>query len=190
MEVAAYLRGARASTRKVQLLRQMLVGLPVREAEAQLLFAKGKAPRLLRGVLRSAVANAKHNFELDDHSLVVADVVVSEGTRLKRYRPVSRGTAHPYQRRTSHITVIVRDTRAQATGQAGRKKKADIETLSARELARHTAPQQHVEEKQPAGEAEAVDAKTRVDKELEAYQKMKIQQRGGDRKKTYRRKSI
>ena len=47
-----------------------------------------------------------------------------------------------------------------------------------------------MEEKQPAGEAEAVDAKTRVDKELEAYQKMKIQQRGGDRKKTYRRKSI
>lgn len=187
MNVAAHLYGAHVSAQKVRLLRQMLIGLPVKEARAQLMFAKGKSAQLLQGVLGSAVANAKHNHSLEEHLLVVADVAAQEGTRLKRHRAASRGMAHPYQRRSAHITVVVRDVGATST-QSGSKKKTAITTLSVEELTKHTKLEQRVTEK--SVDNETISDEKHVGKELEAYQKIKARQRGGDRKKAFRRKSV
>ena len=60
-------------------------------------------------MLRSAVANAEHNFALDSDDLVVAEAYADEGPTLKRYRPRARGRATRIRKRTSHITIVVSD---------------------------------------------------------------------------------
>ena len=58
-------------------------------------------------VLKSAVANAENNFDLDRASLVVSEAFANEGPTLKRFRPRAKGSASPINKRTSHITVVV-----------------------------------------------------------------------------------
>jgi large subunit ribosomal protein L22 len=58
-------------------------------------------------VLKSAVANAENNFDLDRESLVVSEAFANEGPTLKRFRPRAKGSASPINKRTSHITVVV-----------------------------------------------------------------------------------
>lgn len=191
MEVRAYLRDARMSSQKVRALRPLVLGLPVVDAQARLSFAAGKASDILYKVLRSAVANAKSNFELEEDKLIVGDVVVGDGIKFKRFRPVSRGMAHPYQRRTSHVTVVVREAQegtTSGTKRSRRKRAADIETLSVEELAASAAPTESVDTSS-APDTSASDV-PRGDKELDAHQIKKMHQGGGDRKKTHRRKSI
>ena len=60
-------------------------------------------------VLRSAVANAEHNFALDADELIVAEAFADEGPTLKRFRPRARGRATRIRKRTSHITIVVAD---------------------------------------------------------------------------------
>lgn len=107
MNVKAHHYNARMSPRKLRLLRPVVVGLPVKQAQAQLAYLPGKAPYLINRVLRSAVANAKHNHDLAEDSLRVGELIVGEATTLKRYRPVSKGQAHPIKKYTAHLTVVV-----------------------------------------------------------------------------------
>jgi len=58
-------------------------------------------------VLKSAVANAEHNYGLDVDKLVVVRASADQGSYMKRFRPVSMGRAHAYRHHTSHITVVV-----------------------------------------------------------------------------------
>ena len=58
-------------------------------------------------VINSAKANAVHNHNVVGDNLVITDLHVTPGPRMKRFRPVARGSAHPYQKKTTHITVIV-----------------------------------------------------------------------------------
>ena len=62
---------------------------------------------LIEKVLKSAVANAENNFDLDRASLVVSEAFANEGPTLKRFRPRAKGSASPINKRTSHITVVV-----------------------------------------------------------------------------------
>lgn len=109
MEVTATHYNARLSPQKARLYRVLLKGLAVTQADSQLRFMPGKAPRVIRAVLHSAVANAKHNFAAAEQNLVVSDVVINAGFTLKRFRPVSKGTAHSITKRTAHVTVVVRE---------------------------------------------------------------------------------
>lgn len=57
--------------------------------------------------MKSAVANAENNFDLDVEDLYVSEAYVNEGPTLKRFRPRAKGSASPINKRTSHITVVV-----------------------------------------------------------------------------------
>ena len=92
----------RVSSRKVRLVLDTIRNKSVAEAFAILKFTPNGAASDVEKVLKSAVANAENNFDLDQASLVV-----SEGPTLKRFRPRAKGSASPINKRTSHITVVV-----------------------------------------------------------------------------------
>lgn len=106
-KVKATAKYVRVSPSKVRQVARLIVGQPVQEAERILLFAdKGAAAPLLK-VLRSAVANAENNDDLDPDALFVVGAQVDEGPTLKRFQPRALGRAYRIRKRTSHITVVV-----------------------------------------------------------------------------------
>ncbi len=104
--VARYIR---MSPRKVRLVVDQVRGKPVDEALAILRFVPRRAAQVVSKTLRSAVANAVNNFELNENLLVVAEAYVDEGPTLKRWRARARGMASPIMKRTSHVTMVVRE---------------------------------------------------------------------------------
>jgi large subunit ribosomal protein L22 len=109
MKVKAQAKYIRQSPYKVRRVLDLVRGLPVGEAEDVLRLTQRGATEPVAKVLRSAVANAEHNFALDADDLVVAEAYADEGPTLKRYRPRARGRATRIRKRTSHITIVVSD---------------------------------------------------------------------------------
>ena len=97
----------RISSRKVRLVLDTIRNKSVAEAFAILKFTPNGAASEVEKVLKSAVANAENNFDLDRESLVVSEAYANEGPTLKRFRPRAKGSASPINKRTSHITVVV-----------------------------------------------------------------------------------
>ncbi|HEY9582204.1 MAG TPA: 50S ribosomal protein L22, partial [Savagea sp.] len=93
--------------RKVRLVVDLIRGKQVGEAVAILRHTPKAASPVVEKVLKSAVANAEHNYDLDINSLVVSEVFVDEGPTLKRFRPRAQGRASAINKRTSHITLVV-----------------------------------------------------------------------------------
>lgn len=112
MEVAARLRGARVSPQKARLVADQIRGLPVDRALSVLEFSLKKTGHILKKVLHSAIANAEHNNGADIDELRVTTVFVDEGPVQKRMMPRAKGRANRILKRTSHITVIVSDSRS------------------------------------------------------------------------------
>jgi large subunit ribosomal protein L22 len=109
MDVIAKLRFYRQSPRKVRSVIRLLPGKTVSVAEAQLLYLPKAAAKPLIKLLRSAVANAEHNFKLKKETLHVTKAFVDEGPKLKRFRPAAFGVAHEILKRSSHVTLILSD---------------------------------------------------------------------------------
>jgi large subunit ribosomal protein L22 len=107
MEARAQARYIRISPRRVRQVIDLIRGKDVREAEAILMVTPKRGARAIAKVLKSAVANAEHNYDLDTSELVVSRAYVDEGPTLKRYQPRARGRADVRRKRTSHITVVV-----------------------------------------------------------------------------------
>jgi large subunit ribosomal protein L22 len=103
----AVLRHARISPYKVREVLDLVRGRPVHEAEDILRFSERDAAFVVGKLLRSAVANAENNDDLDPEELYVSACFADEGTTAKRWRPRARGRATRIRKRTSHITVIV-----------------------------------------------------------------------------------
>lgn len=97
----------RISPRKARLAAGLIRGLTVPEARLQLMHCSLKGGRLLMKTLDSAVANAESLTDTSAERLLVQEVRVDEGPRLKRAKPRSRGQRHPILKRTSHFTVVV-----------------------------------------------------------------------------------
>ena len=85
----------------------MIRGKKVNEAFAILKFTPKKASVAIEKALKSAVANAEHNYEMNGDDLYVSKIYVDQGPTLKRYKPRAMGRADLMRRRTSHITVVV-----------------------------------------------------------------------------------
>lgn len=191
MKVSAIHRNARMAPQKIRLVGRLLVGSKSSQAEAVLINMPGKASAILLKVLHSAVANAVNNFNLEKDHLVVQSVYVNEGLRMKRIRPVSRGMSHPYVRRSSHVAIVI-----EGLGEAPRhKKKAEIKTVSLQEHVDSGRRGAHVSRKdneksmhakRPQHQSAEKDEKTSTP----GFQKTKMFQQGGNRKKTFRRKSV
>jgi large subunit ribosomal protein L22 len=107
MEVKANLRYLRMAPRKVRLVADLIRGKSVEEAEKILSFTTKRAALPLLKLLKSAMANAKHNFNLNENNLFVSKILVNEGPRLKMTFPRSRGRADIKQKKMSHVTLIL-----------------------------------------------------------------------------------
>ncbi len=115
MEVKASLKYLRISPRKVRLLTNLIKGLSVKSAEANLLHISKKSSKPLLKLLKSAMANAEHNFNLDKDNLFVRAIRVDEGPALKKWRPRARGAASPIRKRTSHIFLTLKEIKEKET---------------------------------------------------------------------------
>ena len=103
----AILRNVRISSKKVNLVADLVRRKSVNDALGILKFLPKKAAKPLREAIQSAASNATQNFKQKRDSLVISKIVVNEGPTLKRSRPVSRGRTHPILKRVSYITVEV-----------------------------------------------------------------------------------
>ena len=107
MEARAYLKYARIAPRKVQIVLDLIRNKPVDQALAILKHTPKAACEPLEKLLKSAIANAENNLELDRGTLYVAECYANQGPTLKRFHPRSRGQAFSILKRTSHITVVL-----------------------------------------------------------------------------------
>ena len=107
-EVRAVAKWIRTAPRKLRLVADMVRGKKASEAVTLLDFTNKRAARTLNKVIKSAIANAENNHELDTNKLVVSQLYVDQGPMFKRYLPKSRGRATPVLKDGSHITVVVR----------------------------------------------------------------------------------
>lgn len=97
------------SPQRGRVIARELSGLVIDEAMATLAFMPNRAAAEIAKVIKSAAANAEHNFALDRDVLRIQSVVVNDGPTLRRFRPKSRGRVGGYQKRSGHITVTVED---------------------------------------------------------------------------------
>jgi large subunit ribosomal protein L22 len=104
---SAYQKYIRQTPRKVRLVADLVRQMPLEEAIIQLQFSPKKAAGALGKVLVQAKANAVNNLELVPDTLKIKEIIIEEGPIYKRWRPVSRGRAHPIKKSTSHIKVTV-----------------------------------------------------------------------------------
>ena len=107
MEIIAKLKHLRISPRKVRLVTDLIKGLSVKEAEQQLAFNPRRASRPVLKLLRSAIANAKNNFNLTKEGLYVSNIRVDQGPSLKRWRARAMGKGASILKRTSHILLVL-----------------------------------------------------------------------------------
>ncbi len=109
VEVSATTKYLRGSPDKLREVADVVRGLTPDAALNQLKFLPKRAAGLLADTLNSALANATHNLKLGRENLKIKSIEINEGPRLKRFRAVSRGTAHQYKKRTSHIKVVLEE---------------------------------------------------------------------------------
>ena len=109
MEAKAVAKYVRIAPRKVRVVLDLIRGKNVAEAFAILKFTPNAGADVIEKVLKSAVANAENNFDMDVDKLYVSTAFVDQGPTLKRIHPRSRGQAFKILKRTSHVTVIVEE---------------------------------------------------------------------------------
>lgn len=110
MEVRALLRYARISPQKVRKIIDAVKGKPVQTGLEILKFMPQKSAGILEKIVRSAVANADQNNNLDVDSLVIRNITADQGSVLKRFRARARGRGTRIVKRTSHITVVLSES--------------------------------------------------------------------------------
>ncbi|MEL6860061.1 MAG: 50S ribosomal protein L22 [Pseudomonadota bacterium] len=113
-EARAVLRMYKHSPQKLNLLAQQIRGLPVQKAMDQMQFSRKRAAADVRKLLKSAIANAENNHDLDIDSLVVAEAHVGKNLVMKRIRARARGRAARIMKPFSQLTVVLRDSSQEA----------------------------------------------------------------------------
>ncbi|MDD2400783.1 MAG: 50S ribosomal protein L22 [Clostridia bacterium] len=107
MEAKAVAKYIRVSPRKARQVIDLIRGKEIREAFGILKFTAHKATESINKVLKSAVANAEHNYEMNADDLYVKEAYVDVGPTMKRVLPRAMGRADMIKKRSSHITVVV-----------------------------------------------------------------------------------
>ena len=109
MEARAILKYARISPRKVKIVMDLIRNQDADKAMAILKFTPKSACEYLEKLLASAMANAENNHNMDVNNLYVAECYACAGPILKRIRPRARGSANRINKKTSHITLVLKD---------------------------------------------------------------------------------
>lgn len=110
MEFYASHMYAKTTARKARYVVDLVRNMPVNQALETLKFVNRRAARMVEKVIRSALANAEQNVEVDVNTLRISKAVVDEGPLLgyrPRFRPISRGRAVPFTKRLSHIKITL-----------------------------------------------------------------------------------
>ncbi|APC42340.1 MULTISPECIES: 50S ribosomal protein L22 [Clostridium] len=107
MEAKAIAKYVRTSSMKMGIVLGLIRGKNVNEAFAILQYTPKNAAEVVNKVLKSAVANAENNLNLDINRLYVAEAYACQGPTLKRFRPRAQGRAYRIRKRSSHVTIIV-----------------------------------------------------------------------------------
>jgi large subunit ribosomal protein L22 len=107
MEVKAKLKFLRMSPTKIRLVANLITKMPVEKALNQLQFINKLASGPVACLIKSAIANAEHNFELDKDNLFIKELTVNQGPTLKRSMPRAHGRATPIRKRTSHVNLTL-----------------------------------------------------------------------------------
>lgn len=118
----AVLSNYRQSPRKVRLIADLVRGRNVNEARIILTHTPKRACQQMIKLIDSAVANATHNDRYVEDALFIEEIRVDEGFTMKRIMPVSRGSAHPIRKRTSHVVLVLGSTEAPAAAKKVAKK--------------------------------------------------------------------
>jgi len=178
MEVKASLKYLRISPRKVRLVVGLIRGLPVKNAEAYLLHLSKKSSHPLLKLLRSAMANAEHNFNLDKNNLYVRVMRVDEGPALKSVRARARGVAYPIRKRSSHIFLTLEEIK---------EKKKGIRKVKESNKTSEAGKEEEKSEKQGSADSRSAGSYT---KKPEFRKEGKILKRPVQKQKIFRRKTI
>lgn len=109
MEAKAIARHIRIAPRKIRIVIDLIRGKNVGEAFAILKYTPKVGAEVLEKVLKSAIANAEHNYDLNTDALYISQAFVDQGPTLKRIHPRSRGQAFKILKRTSHVTLVVKE---------------------------------------------------------------------------------
>ena len=109
MEARAHLKYIRISPRKVGIVLDLIRGKDTETAMAILKNTNKIAAEQLVKLLKSAIANAEHNFGMDASNLYVSECFVCPGPTLKRVQPRAQGRAFQILKRTSHVTLVVKE---------------------------------------------------------------------------------
>jgi large subunit ribosomal protein L22 len=109
MEARATLSRARISARKVKIVIDLIRGKDVNEALAILKFTPKAASPMVEKLLKSAIANAENNHNMDVSKLYVAEIYANQGETMKRIRAATQGRANRIRKRTSNITVVLKE---------------------------------------------------------------------------------
>lgn len=107
MAVKAIAKGVKLSPRKVAVVAALVRGRSVDDALTILEHTPRRSALAVRKVIQSARANADHNHGYKPATLQITEISVTAGPRIKRFRPAAHGRALSYQKKSSHIRVIV-----------------------------------------------------------------------------------
>ncbi len=114
MDIKAHAKFVRISPRKVRLVTGLVKGMTVPHALVQLKMTTKRSAPVVKKLIESAMANARHNFKVDPEALVISEALVNQGPTMKRWRPRAMGRAAKIRKRTSHISITLSDMKGDA----------------------------------------------------------------------------
>lgn len=186
MPITAKLKYLRIAPRKVRLVADLVRGKKAEEAQTILSFTTKKGAEPILKLLKSAIANAKNNSQLEESNLFISKITVDEGPKLKRWMPRARGQAALIMKRSSHILIVLDEIEH-------RKKKKKIVKEKKR------VPKTEAEIKKPEGETkkekeeaskEEQTVSERPKKQMRLEQEKKKPKFVGGIKRIFRRKAF
>lgn len=192
MQVKASLNNLRMSPRKVRLVANLVKGMDVLEAKTELEFLPKKASGLILKLLNSAIANAKHNFNIEENNLYILRMIVEGGPSLKRWMPRAMGRATPILKRTCDLNLILEEktpgaVKIEKKRKAAKSEKPEEEKIAAapeKEETISAMPEVKVQKQKQAFTAKPYGAQEQGKKKFFSRQTF------GNIKKMFRRKAI
>jgi len=192
MEVKAAAKYLRHSPRKARLVVDLVRGQKIGQALSQLRFVNKAVGLPLSKLIKSAVANALHNFDLAEDNLYIKEIRVDEGPTLKRWMPRAHGRATPLRKRTSHISLILAEIKATVSRKAKKQKLEAPVKIGAKPKDQGVKTGQKTDAQKPDKKAPIEPVKEIIDQRAEGKgQHTKIEGQGVKSfgRKIFRRKS-
>ena len=109
LQASATLKYARISSRKVKIVADLIRGKDADEALAIVKFTPKASSEVIEKLLKSAIANAENNHGMKHEKLYVAEIYANQGPTLRRIRPAAKGSAVRIRKKTSHITIVLKE---------------------------------------------------------------------------------